>query len=87
MDYDLLLTELRNASLFDLYRLQAAIGRLLDDPARQELAKRQLRPGMEIAYFYAPDNRLIPARVAFFSHNGCTLGRMLGCITGSRYTG
>lgn len=63
MDYDLLLTELRNASLFDLYRLQAAIGRLLDDPARQELAKRQLRPGMEIAYFYAPDNRLIPARV------------------------
>lgn len=63
LDYDLLLTELRNASLFDLYRLQAAIVKLLDDPARQELAKRQLHPGMETAYFETQANRLVPARV------------------------
>jgi hypothetical protein len=63
LDYDLLLSELRDASLFDLYRLQAAIGNLLDDPARQELAKRQLHPGMETAYFDTQANRLVPARV------------------------
>ncbi|MCP4926655.1 MAG: hypothetical protein GY916_11990, partial [Gammaproteobacteria bacterium] len=62
-DYDLLLSELRNASLFDLYRLQAAIGRLLDDPARQVAVKRLLRPGMETTYFDTQANRLVPARV------------------------
>ena len=63
MDYDLLLNELRNASLFDLYRLQEAIGGLLEDPLRQEMAKRQLRAGMETSFFDSRDNRLVPVRV------------------------
>jgi len=63
LDYDLLLNELRQASLFDLFRLQEAIGGLLDDPLRQELAKRQLRAGMETSFFDARDNRLVPVRV------------------------
>lgn len=63
MDYDLIVSELQKASAFDLYRLHAAIGHLLDDPVRQAAAKRHLRSGMEITYFNAQENRLIPAHV------------------------
>jgi hypothetical protein len=63
MDYNLMLSELQNASTFDLYRLQAAIAKLLDDPHRVLAIKRQLRPGMEITYFHQEENRLIPARL------------------------
>jgi len=63
MDYELIVSELQKASTFDLYRLQSAIGHLLDDPLRQNAIKGQLRPGMEITYFEPQENRLIPARV------------------------
>ncbi|MCU7918628.1 MAG: hypothetical protein KZQ95_09750 [Candidatus Thiodiazotropha sp. (ex Epidulcina cf. delphinae)] len=63
MDYNLILSELQQASMFDLFRLQAAIGKLLDDPARLIVIKRALRPGMEITYFHEQGNRLVPARV------------------------
>jgi hypothetical protein len=54
---------LQKASAFDLYRLQSAIGPLLDDPLRLNAIKRQLRPGMEITYFEPQENRLIPVQV------------------------
>jgi hypothetical protein len=54
---------LHKASAFDLYRLHTAIGYLLDDPVRLAATKRQLRPGMEVTYFNAQENRLIPAQV------------------------
>lgn len=63
MDYNLILSELQQASMFDLFLLQAAIGKLLDDPARLIAIKRALRPGMEITYFHEQGNRLVPARV------------------------
>jgi len=63
LDYDQLLNELRNASLFDLYRLRSVIDNLLDDPANQQRVKRQLYPGMETAYFDSQANRLVPVRV------------------------
>lgn len=63
MDYNLILSELQKASTFDLYRLQAVIAKLLDDPERVIAIKRQLRPGMEITYFHQEENRLIPARL------------------------
>lgn len=63
MDYNLVLSELQQASMFELFRLQAAIGQLLDDPARLIAIKCALRPGMEITYFHEQGNRLIPARV------------------------
>jgi hypothetical protein len=63
MDYELIVSELQKASAFDLYRLQSAIGHLLDDPARLNSIKHQLRPGMEITYFEPQENRLIPAQV------------------------
>jgi len=63
MDYELIVSALQKASAFDLFRLQSAIGHLLDDPRRLNAIKRQLRPGMEITYFEPQENRLIPAKV------------------------
>ena len=63
MDYNLIVSELRKASTFDLYRLQAAIAKLLDDPERMSAIKRQLTPGMELTYFDQEENRLIPAKL------------------------
>jgi hypothetical protein len=63
MDFNLILSELQQASTFELFRLQAAIGKLLDDPARLIAIKRELRTGMEITYFDDQGNRLIPARL------------------------
>jgi len=63
MDYELIVSALQKASAFDLFRLQSAIGHLLDDPLRLNTIKRQLRPGMEITYFKPQENRLIPAQV------------------------
>jgi len=63
MNYELIVSELQKASAFDLYRLQSAIGHLLDDPARLNSIKHQLRPGLEITYFEPQENRLIPAQV------------------------
>lgn len=63
MDYNRILSELQDASLFDLFRLQVAIGDVLDDPARLTAIKRVLRAGMEITFFDEKANRLIPARL------------------------
>jgi hypothetical protein len=63
MDYELIVSALQKASAFDLYRLQSAIGHLLDDPLRLNAVKCKFRPGMEITYFEPQENRLIPARV------------------------
>jgi hypothetical protein len=63
MDYNLTLSQLQQASLFELFRLQSAIGKLLNDPTRLMAIKRVLKPGMEITYFGDRENRLIPARI------------------------
>lgn len=63
MDYNRILAELKQASMFDLYRLQSAITDLLDDPARLNAIKSVLRSGMEITYFDDQANRLTAARL------------------------
>ncbi len=63
MDYTQLLNELEKASLFDLYRLRVGIGKMLDQPDRITAIKRRLRIDMEVTYFDAGENRLIPATV------------------------
>ncbi len=63
MDYTLVIDELRSASLFDLYRLRAALTLELEDPARIEQVRARLRPGMAVAYFDEAQNRLVEARV------------------------
>lgn len=63
MDYTSVIDELRAASLFDLYRLRAALTLELEDPARIEQVRARLRPGMTITYFDEAQNRLVEARV------------------------
>ena len=63
MDYSRILEDLTQASLFDLYRLQIAMGHQLDDPRRIQEIKRQLEPGQEITYFDDQANKLVKARV------------------------
>ncbi len=61
MDYSLILSELQEATLFDLYRLRTAIGTLLEDPERLRGIKRHLAPGKRLSYFDCNENRLVDA--------------------------
>lgn len=63
MDYTLITQELRAASLFDLFRLRAALTLQLDDPQRLDEVRVRLRPGMKITYFDEIQNRLVAANI------------------------
>jgi hypothetical protein len=63
MDYTLIISELRAATLFDLFRLRAALSQQLEEPERIEQVRSRLRPGMLISYFDEAQNRLIEASV------------------------
>jgi len=63
MNYSQILEALNRASLFELYRLQQAIRRSLEDPARTRQIKNSLRVGQDIEYFEADENRLIEATI------------------------
>ena len=63
MNYSKILEELNNASLFELYRLEQAIRRSLEDPVRIGKIKDSLRVGQDIEYFDAEQNRLIEATI------------------------
>lgn len=63
MNFNVIVNELRQASLFDLFRLQAAIDLQLEDPQRIDPIRKKLCPGMTISYFEKAGNRLVPATV------------------------
>ena len=63
MDYSKILENLKQASLFDLYRLSVAINQQLENPQRIDEIKRRLRPSQIIHYFDQIENRLIEAKV------------------------
>lgn len=63
MNYSKILDELNNASLFDLYRLEQAIRRSLEDPVRIKNIKDALKVGQDIEYFDTEENRLIEASI------------------------
>ena len=63
MDYSKIMSELKDASLFDLYRLRVAIAKELEDPKRINEVKKKIRKGDVINYFEENENRLIQAEV------------------------
>ena len=63
MDYSKIMEELKQASLFDLYRLSAAITHQLEDPKRINEIKMHLRNGQIISYFDYTENREVKAKV------------------------
>lgn len=82
MNYDLVLSELQQASSFELFRLQAAISTLLDDSSRLEAIKHRLRPGMKIRYFHTQENRLVSATLLEVRKTRATIQ---DCTTGQRW--
>ncbi|PCI35163.1 MAG: hypothetical protein COB50_05600 [Thiotrichales bacterium] len=57
MDYTSLLQELKEASIFDLYRLYTAISKELNNPAHIAAIKKRLKIGMDLSYFDNAENR------------------------------
>ncbi len=57
MNYSETLTSLTQASAFDLYRLRAAIDRVLDQPGWMAAVQSRLRIGQAIEYFEPQANR------------------------------
>jgi len=66
MNYSEIIQALEGASGFDLFRLQTAIDRMLDDPQRVIEVRHALRVGEEIEYFDAGSNRPVAARLLEF---------------------
>lgn len=63
MNYSKILEELNSASLFELYRLEQAIRRSMEDPVRIRTIKEALKVGQDIEYFDAEENRLVEAHI------------------------
>jgi hypothetical protein len=59
MDYAAFLDALEKTSLFELWRLNAAITRALEDPSKNEAIRAKLRVGQAIRYFEGTENREI----------------------------
>jgi len=63
MDYSKIMNLLDEASLFDLYRLRAAIDKEMENPERIEKIRFSIKAGDPIRYFVEDENRLIDAEV------------------------
>lgn len=66
MNYSEITKALDGATGFDLFRLHAAIGRMLDDPQRVVEVKRAVWVGQEIEYFDVDSNRPLMGRLVEF---------------------
>ena len=70
MDFAAVLQALNQASGFELYRLRAAIDRVLADPKWIRAVQSQLRIGQEITFFDARANKLQAAEILDFLDKG-----------------
>lgn len=58
MNFSEIISSFSSASAFDLYRMRAAIDRVLDDPRWMQSVQSRLRVGQEVKYFDPQDNVL-----------------------------
>ncbi|MBK9440769.1 MAG: hypothetical protein IPN53_05380 [Comamonadaceae bacterium] len=63
MNFSDVINSLNQASAFDLYRMQAAIARVLDDPKWLQAIQARIQVGQEVSYFSVKTNTLKRARV------------------------
>ncbi len=63
IQYEQLVAFLKQASLFEIYRLSRAIKNELEDPERITVARKQFKEGEVVQYFDDQTNTLIPAQV------------------------
>lgn len=59
MNIQLIFQELQTASDFELFRLKAAVDKLLEDPERINALRKKLVVGMQLDYFNEEENRSI----------------------------
>ncbi len=62
MNFSDIINSLNQASAFDLYRMQAAIVRVLDDPKWLQAIQTRIQVGQEVSYFSVKANTLKRAR-------------------------
>jgi hypothetical protein len=58
MNFSEVIKSLNGASAFELYRVRAAIDRVLDDPRWMQSVQSRLRVGQKVEYFDPQDNAL-----------------------------
>lgn len=63
MNFSDIIKSLNNASAFDLYRMRAAIDRVLDEPRWMQSVQVRLKLGQEVQYFDPQANALRQGRV------------------------
>ena len=63
MQIQQLFEELESASDFELFRLQSAIQKMLDDPERTTQLKQKIQVGMKVDYFCTDRNLSIPCSI------------------------
>lgn len=63
MNIQSVFSELESASDFELFRLQQAIIKVLDDPDRVQQLRRKIQVGMKVDYFCGERNTLIACKV------------------------
>ncbi len=63
MNYNELIQELKQATLFELWRFRCVIDQLLEIPEKIKAIQRALKPGMNVSYFDDTENRSISAMV------------------------
>lgn len=66
MNYSDIIKTLNNATGFDLFRIRAAIDKMLEDPKYMIEVKNCLRKGQEIEYFEPTINKLVKAIIKEF---------------------
>ncbi len=66
MNFSALIEALNQASGFELYRLRAAIDRVLADPKWAVAIRSQLHIGQDVEYFDPRANRLCPGQILEF---------------------
>jgi hypothetical protein len=69
MNFTDLLDAFEKTSLYDLWRLNAAIGRALEDPRKNESVRSKLRVGQAIRYFETRENKEIDGRIVEIKRN------------------
>ncbi len=63
MNFSDVIKTLNQASAFDLYRMRAAIDRVIDDPKWLHAIQSRLKVGQEVSYFSVQTNALKRAKV------------------------
>lgn len=75
--------ELQTASDFELFRLKAAIEKLLEDPERINALRKKMTVGMQLDYFNEEENRSIPCELLEIKRTRATVREI---ETGKRWT-